>query len=161
MPPQPKEKHSRGRPVTTPQEAVSLPDELAALNERATVLLVGDGEDALPDGLDCDRLDGGIRVADLNGLGIYDLVIVTRLDATPEQVLGRLRDLHARRLLVTGHAAAGLPPDDMRALGFEHHAAPDAAGRIYICDRDRYNRPREWNSPENWANPDNFDKYRW
>ncbi|HKL62390.1 MAG TPA: DUF6231 family protein [Woeseiaceae bacterium] len=132
--------------------------ELAGLAANASLLVVG-GQ--APGGRDCDRLPADATVADLDGLGGYDLGVVRELAAADESLLGRLRDLHTRRLVVTGAAAGLFDPRRMLALGFEHHPSPEAPRGAYLYDRDSYNRPREWNSPENWANPENFDKYRW
>lgn len=133
-------------------------DELEALAGDAALLVIGD---EAPRGRDCDRLPADATISDLDGLGSYDLGIVTELAAADEALLGRLRDLHTRRLVVTGDAAALFDARRMLALGFEQHPSPEAPGSAYLYDRDSYNRPREWNSPEHWANPENFDKYRW
>ncbi len=153
-----------GQPEDTSGEtgAPTLADELAALDRHARVLAVGAGPAELPDDRQIDRLPADAGIPDLEGAGVYDLVVVLGLSAAaPEPLLGRLRDLHARRILITGDAAARFAPRDMLALGFENHAGRAGAQRSYLYDRDAYNRAREWNSPENWANPDNFDKYRW
>lgn len=135
--------------------------ELDALADDATVLIIGADPGDLPRDREFDSLPGDIALADLQGLGVYDLGIVVCLSAPPEPLLGRLRDIHVRRLLVTGEAADRMSPGDMLALGFEGYPYPDGPRRAYLYDRDSYNREREWNSPENWAHPDNFDKYRW
>jgi len=132
--------------------------EVAAMAADASLLVIGDDG---PFRRPCDRLPGDATVADLDGLGIYDLGVVLDLGVADESLLGRLRDLHTRRLIVSGAAAALFEPRRMLALGFEHHPSTEAPGRAYLYDRDSFNRTREWNSPENWANPDNFDKYRW
>ncbi len=132
--------------------------ELAALRADASLLVIGASP---PAERACDHLPDNATVADLDGLGIFDLGLVLALATPDESLLGRLRDLHTRRLLVTGDAARHFEPRRMLALGFEHHPSPDAAGGAYLYDRDRFNRQREWNSPDNWANPENFDKYRW
>lgn len=139
-------------------EPLTVAGELNALPETASLLMIGADP---PAGRDCDRLRADATVADLDGLGIYDLGLVLDLAAADESLLGRLRDLHTRRLLVAGEAARRFEPRRMRALGFEHHPSPDADGGAYLYDRDSFNREREWNSPDNWANPENFDKYRW
>jgi hypothetical protein len=133
-------------------------DELDALSGDAALLVIG-GEG--PGGRECDCLPADATVADLDGLGSYDLGVVAELAAADEALLGRLRDLHTRRLVVTGAAAGLFDARRMLALGFERHPSPETPDGAYLYDRDSYNRPREWNSPENWANPENFDKYRW
>lgn len=96
----------------------------------------------------------------LEGLGRFDAAAVTLPADVPagtlELLLGRLKNLHAPRILVT---LAGEPPASrLRALAFEPTGED---GTVWVHDIDRYNRQRDWNSPENWAHPENFDKYRW
>ncbi len=147
-----------------PEDApLTVAGELEALPGTASLLIVGNdapGNNA-PAGRNCTRLPADAAVADLEGLGIYDLGLVLDLAAADESLLGRLRDLHTRRLVVAGEAVRHFEPRRMLALGFEHHPSPDAQDGAYLYDRDSFNREREWNSPENWANPENFDKYRW
>lgn len=135
--------------------------ELAALTGEASVLIVGAASGEVPAGRDRDRLPPDATPEDLEGLGIYDLVIVLGLTGPPAPLLGRLRDLHARRMLVAGKAAEERERGEMLALGFERHPGEGGAGPLYVYDQDTFNRQREWNTPENWANPENFDKYRW
>lgn len=149
---------SHGRHGGAEEAPLTVAGELDALPETATLLMIG--ADA-PAGRDCDSLPADAGVADLEGLGVYDLGLVLEVAAADESLLGRLRDLHTRRLLVAGEAARRFDPRRMLALGFEHHASPESDGGAYLYDRDRFNREREWNSPDNWANPENFDKYRW
>jgi hypothetical protein len=137
-------------------------EEVAALADDASLLVIGDeaGGDR-PVERSCDRLPADATVADLDGLGSYDLGVILDLEDADEALLGRLRDLHTRRLVVSGAAAGLFEPRRMLALGFERHPSPEAPCGAYLYDRDSFNRVREWNSPEHWANPDNFDKYRW
>ncbi len=137
---------------------LTVADELDALDADAALLVIGEEG---PRGRNCHRLPADATISDLDGLGSYDLGIVTELAAADEALLGRLRDLHTRRLVVTGAAAGLFDTRRMLALGFERHPSAEAPDGAYLYDRDSYNRPREWNSPENWANPENFDKYRW
>lgn len=156
-----------GQGGTGAEEApLSAAHELAVLPEDASLLVIGGvigGDTSLrgcrPRSPRSDYLPAEATVDDLEGLGIYDLGLVLELATDDESLLGRLRDLHTRRLLVCDAAARHFEPRRMLALGFEHHAGAD--GAAYLYDRDRFNRERDWNSPENWANPDNFDKYRW
>lgn len=81
------------------------------------------------------------------------------------RLLGSLRDLRARRLLVAvpAHDARwGL--DAMLALGLE--AAGDATGgdgplALYSFDIDRYKRTPDWLNARNWANPELWGRHRW
>lgn len=137
-------------------------EEVAGLADDASLLVIGDeGADDAQLDRPCDRLPADATVADLDGLGSYDLGVILDLGDADEALLGRLRDLHTRRLVVSGAAAGRFEPRRMLALGFERHPSPEAPGGAYLYDRDSFNRVREWNSPEHWANPDNFDKYRW
>jgi len=100
----------------------------------------------------------------------YDLaVIVGVLECLPPgdgvRLLGSLRDLRARRLLVAVPAdSERWRLDDMLALGLE--AAGDATGAdtalaLYGFDIDRYKRTPDWLNARNWANPDLWGRYRW
>lgn len=76
------------------------------------------------------------------------------------QVLGRLRDRHARRVLVED-LNASLSARELLALGFVGVTGHESGGRLYLHDPEDFFPKRDWNSAENWANPENFGKYRW
>lgn len=102
-----------------------------------------------------DSLPEDIRaeVALVDALGIRD-------DDELLPLLARLRDVHARQVIVvlpSGHASR----DDLVALGFEARKSPSGDGLIFVWDPALANRPREWNNARHWANPENFSRYRW
>lgn len=115
-----------------------------------------------------DVLTGGERHFDL-------AVVVGVLQGLPHETAGallaRLRDLSARRLLVTvptsareGAHRSVWTRDDMlahglHALGKAQHAAETLA--VYGFDIDQYKRTPDWLNPSGWANPENWGKYRW
>lgn len=109
--------------------------------------------------------------ADLAGEGRYDLALVADLlehlpRADGIALLGRLRNLHAARVLAF-HAPGGEDPwtlDDFIALGFRREAQFSDGARalaLYGYDLATYNHEREWNNPRFWANPQNWGKYFW
>ena len=79
---------------------------------------------------------------------------------TVAQVLGRLRDRHARRVLVED-VNASLSARELLALGFVGGTGDEPSGRLYLHDPEDFFPKRDWNTAENWANPENFGKYRW
>lgn len=86
-------------------------------------------------------------------------------------LLGRLRDVHTRRLLVLLRVGSRWEEQlshwrrtDMIAygLGLEVHSGPGShAQHLYRFDIDDYKRTPEWLNPGNWAHPELWDKYRW
>lgn len=76
------------------------------------------------------------------------------------QVLGRLRDRHARRVLVED-LNASLSARELLALGFVGVTGDASSGTLYLHDPEDFFPKRDWNTAENWANPENFGKYRW
>lgn len=112
------------------------------------------------------------RVADLDGEGHYDCVLVADLlEHLPRgqglALLGRLRNLHAARLLVfLDHAGAAddWTLDDFIGLGFRREETLTYAARtltLYGYDIATYNHERTWNNPRFWANPEMWGKYFW
>ncbi|MFZ5757019.1 MAG: DUF6231 family protein [Pseudomonadota bacterium] len=112
--------------------------------------------------------------------GVQDLADETRYDcalvadllehlpkAQGIAVLGRLRNLHAARLLVfidRDNAAASWSLDDFISLGFRHDNDLSDGTRtlsLYSYDLATYNHEREWNNPRFWANPELWGKYFW
>lgn len=127
---------------------------------------------AATDGLAMTVRDDVAGVDGLAGEARYDCALVADfLEHLPKAdgraVLGRLRNLHAGRLLVfIDHAAAGEPwsLDDFIALGFRRDATLTDGDRtlsLYSYDIATYNHEREWNNPRFWANPELWGKYFW
>lgn len=111
-------------------------------------------------------------VADLAGETRYDCALVADfLEHLPKAdgiaVLGRLRNLHASRLLVFIDHTQSLQPwnlHDFIGLGFRHDADLTDGTRnlaLYSYDLATYNHEREWNNPRFWANPELWGKYFW
>ena len=119
----------------------------------------------LPSGLQIDGLPQGVLACDLDGYGMYPLGIVfdmaSGVEGAAAELLGRLRDLHARRLAVAYETQTHAAHLGMLALGFRRETSEGGRQMLYLYDRDDYNERREWNTPEDWANPENFDRYRW
>ena len=108
------------------------------------------------------RLDDLPRTA----LAIVDGAARFPSEPVAVQLVGRLRDLHADRVLViaahrhTGH----LDRHALIGLGFQRWASSqDPAGRRrwYEFDMAHYKTTPDWLNPRNWANPELWDKYRW
>lgn len=106
----------------------------------------------------------------------YDCVLVADfLEHLPKAagiaVLGRLRNLHASRLLVfVDHARCmeAWTLDDFIGLGFRHDATLSSGSgddthslALYSYDLATYNHEREWNNPRFWANPELWGRYFW
>jgi len=92
-------------------------------------------------------------------------------DRLPEMdaalVIGRVRDVHASRMLLLTHRdpVTGAPPRrDLLALGLERLASRvTASGNVdaYVFDIDSYKRTPEWLNAHGWAHPELWDRYRW
>jgi hypothetical protein len=104
----------------------------------------------------------------------FDLAFVAntleRLDAREAGiVIARLRDLHARRLLVLvpigdrwRDARSRWEPGDLLGYGMRRLAAYRTLSgpvHLYRFDLADYKPTPEWLNPENWANPEMWDKY--
>ncbi len=160
----------------TPLEA--LHDRLTACRPRNLLYL--SAHPALA--LESDELALTIRsdvtaVAGLEHEGHYDCALVADfLEHLPKvqglAILGRLRNLHAGRLLVFIDHNAAVEPwslDDFLGLGFRLEATladntPANSARtlaFYSYDIANYNHEREWNNPRFWANPQIWGKYFW
>lgn len=84
-------------------------------------------------------------------------------------VIARLRDLHARRLLVVVRMGPDWPGQrshwesgDLLAYGLRRAAgAPGEHGpvHVYRFDLRDYKQTPEWLSPKDWANPEQWGKY--
>ncbi len=75
-------------------------------------------------------------------------------------LLARLRDVHARRVVVLADAIQ-CDATFFTALGFERRHSPSMGRYVFAWDPDVADQPRAWNNPDSWANPENFSKYRW
>jgi hypothetical protein len=106
-------------------------------------------------GIDLDGLPGALRV---------DVAFVRPdTDDVMEKVaalLARLRDVHARRVVVFGDAIR-CDVAYFAALGFEPRKSSLAEGPLFAWDPELADQPRAWNNADSWANPENFSRYRW
>lgn len=97
---------------------------------------------------------------------VADLALVTgvlgRLDHEQgRQFLGWLRNVGARRVVVSIGPDDGWTFNDLLGLAFHRHATLEDGTELFAYDIETYNRPRDWNNPKYWANPENWGKYRW
>ena len=104
-------------------------------------------------------------VRDSSSDPLYDLAIVLLNSADVEalsaaQLLGSLRDRHAKRVLLDDPHHT-LAPSELLALGFLPQSGIEGSKRPFLHNPDEYYPEREWNNAQNWANPENFDKRRW
>lgn len=80
-------------------------------------------------------------------------------------LLGRLRDLYARRIWVVLQAGKpGLRHGDLMGHGFSRAGRYSLENRpvaLYEFDIGTYKTTPDWLSSKHWANPRLFDKYRW
>ncbi len=147
--------------------------DVIAQTGKGRVLLLGPVpvDDALAGDARCERA----RIEDLlkptatdeprADLAVLVGVLETLAPDEGARLLGSLRDLRARRLLVAvpAHDARwGL--DAMLALGLEaagHATGGDGPLALYTFDIDRYKRTPDWLNARNWANPELWGRHRW
>jgi hypothetical protein len=163
---------------------MSLPNCLEALRgalEQAkprTVLALGAPArgllDALPGAHELTVVEAGPWLSKVDGLGSFDLVLVAGVvEQLPKPeattLLGRLRDLHTRRLFLLlplgaqGSAPAGAwQQNDLIALGMERVGEcsdGDTPLQLYKFDLLTYKRTPDWFNSKYWAHPELWDKY--
>lgn len=99
--------------------------------------------------------------------GHWDLVIIgdELLKQPREQVIqtiSRLRDLHARRLVILfpdkRDCQYTIKHEDLISLGLR---ALKSQPGIFYHDLYDYKDTPDWLNNQYWANPENWDKYRW
>lgn len=125
-----------------------------ALADTEAILLGSDGAES--------RLDDLPRAA----LAIVDGCAAFSSEAAAVQLVGRLRDLHADRVLVIADRGddAHLGRHTLIGLGFQrwgHSRDPDGRRRWYEFDMAHYKVTPDWLNARHWANPELWDKYRW
>ncbi len=145
------------------------PRTVLALGARARAAL-----EALPSRYELSCVDTGPWLHAVDRLGAFDLVFVAGVvEHLPKveavTLLGRLRDLHTRRLLLLvplGAAAAGQAStweqNDLIALGMEQVGACTEAEtplHLYQFDLLTYKRTPDWFNSKYWAHPELWDKY--
>lgn len=86
---------------------------------------------------------------------------------TPEdsiQLIGTLRNLGTRHIVVAIGEGSLLSFQDFIALGFRRHVVDETdngALTLYTYNLDTYNHKRAWNNPQYWANPEMWGKAWW
>lgn len=119
-------------------------------------------------------IEHGDWLTEVDRLASFDLVFVAGVvehlpKAEAVTLLGRLRDLHTRRLYLLvplgtawpGHASVW-EQNDLIALGMEQVGVCAEAERplqLYKFDLHTYKRTPEWFNSKYWAHPELWDKY--
>jgi len=135
-----------------------------------TALSVGDvAQQALADRApgQCVTVAPGEALAALDQHGVFDVAVLSgvlealsRRDASG--LLARLRDLHARRIiLLVDHAHCDWTGLDITALGFSRLRDWSTEHALYGFDIGTYKTTPDWLNPDYWANPELWDRHRW
>ncbi len=110
----------------------------------------------------------GIADADkLQDLAIHDLALIGEVvehlpGRAGEHLLARLRDLHARRVVVRLAPGREWSLQRLTGLGFTCLQTSGSGDAEYFgFDIATYKTTPDWLNSRNWANPELFDKYRW
>lgn len=108
------------------------------------------------------QLDALPRVA----LAVVDGAADFPSQTAAAQIVGRLRDVQANRVLVIAGRDDHSPLGRQALIGLGFHrwaSSQDADGRRrwYEFDMAHYKVTPDWLNPRNWANPALWDKYRW
>ena len=161
--------------MTQPQEATqAMLARVLREEQPRSYLVLGDPDPLNPDPDEVaaetvpvpTRYSLAEAVATLSQLGRQDLVLVAGLQALPrgdgEVLLSRLRDLYARRVLVTVVLDGEWQRNDMTAFGFTQLARIDEhLGTLFGFDIATYKTTPDWLNPRYWANPEMWDKAWW
>ena len=152
--------------------AAANPDRVLAIGPRARDVVAPLAErrpdvriTAAPD------VDGEDPARALHGLGRFDFAVAAgvleRIGIGAGRVLiGRVRDLHAPRMLIAyDHAVeGGWTLADFIALGLTRIGAGAATSgdtTLYGFDIASYKATPDWLNARHWANPERWDKARW
>lgn len=159
--------------------AESLQDLLGGLNPDSILVLGSLGEHFVDDYIakhsSCvvEYIEAEQVLARLDGLARYDLVLVSYVIELMERhdaihLIARLRDIHARRLVLFVPIGDDWPDlvshwskRDLLGLGLVQMAENKALGRaihIYGYDILTYKIRPDWLNSRFWANPQLFDK---
>ncbi len=143
-----------------------------------SLLMVAASGDPLVAAAEQVRSDTGLtRIApdqaatDMPGSAVYDLAVVCdALQALEkskgERLLGRLRDVQAKAVLVASQAqcSCNWTPTDFIALGFKRcRTQTDVADGwlLYRFNIYDYKDTPSWLNARNWANPERWGQGRW
>ncbi len=138
---------------------------LLAELQPQSLLLVGDCPALQGQPEHSEHLPCPVSLAALQGVGRFELVIANRVlanldKATAEQVLGRLRNLHARHLLLLHPKESDWQAQDF--IAFAMTRLRDYADcTLYEYNLHSYKAVPDWLNSQFWANPNQWDKYRW
>lgn len=96
----------------------------------------------------------------------YDCAVLQDLpgslgQAAAEQLVARLRDVQAQRILWLLDGSVPWERKDLLALGFRLLDGSDDGQRLYGYDIDNYKTTPDWLNAKHWANPELWGKYRW
>jgi len=167
----------RGRvaEVVVPKACDAVLHIAAALRPRSVLAVGAAAEDCLRTGLgagppaEWECLAGAQLSARLARLGRFDLAYVAGVledlpRAEAARLLARLRDVHARHLVVLVPDAVGEWDEAaLRAYGLRPsaHQPEGGDGRLYEFDLYDYKETPDWLNARYWAHPELWDKYRW
>ncbi|RLK50528.1 hypothetical protein DFR31_0430 [Alkalispirillum mobile] len=135
-----------------------------------TALAVGDvAREALAGNTlgECVSIAPGEALAALSQHGVFDVAVLSGVleglgQRDASGLLARLRDLHARRIiLLVDHGQCGWTKLDITALGLTRLQDWDKTHALYGFDIDTYKTTPDWLNPDYWANPELWDRHRW
>ena len=156
----------------------ALIDRIRSEEPKTVLILAPD----IPSGLqDCFSQSKDVKVthilfsrleSEFSGLGRFDFIVIfdsfsSIAKQTTEQMISRLRDLHAKLLWVMindDEDAEGYRKQDAVAQGFRL-VDPNQFGKKALCwyefSLHFYKPVPQWLNAKNWANPDQWNKSRW
>lgn len=137
-----------------------------------TLLIISDeGIDGVSDGIDCTVIPCSDSLSALQNLGRFDLVLVINAlkqleKSEGEQLLGRLRNVHAKRLLLSHQPCEQWPLNGFFAFAMtelNHYQADDIhpEQQLFEYNIHSYKSVPDWLNNKFWANPNMWNKYRW
>ncbi|HKK15886.1 MAG TPA: DUF6231 family protein [Gammaproteobacteria bacterium] len=168
-----------------PEECITQIQQLVDTINPASLLLGGDDDRAgeLAEIMAEKNIQNVTSVTGANiysricKLGVFDLVILAGIETIQKkaamQLIGRIRDFHARHLLVmvltdrdqsSAEFASYWQRQDFIACGmrlFNKYPAGKHELQIYRFEMSDYKVTPEWFNSKFWANPELFDKFRW
>ena len=149
-----------------------LQEAVAAAQDNGALIITDDA--ALADALSAHNaaiIDATDAQARLDALPHVELAVVDAAaafanEAAAVQLVSRLRDVCASRVLVIGAAQSGatLGRQQLIGLGFrrwETTGEGDSRRRWYEFSLADYKVTPDWLNPRHWANPALWDRYRW
>ncbi len=135
-----------------------------------SVLLMVGGDFPRPGSGGVSRWHTATNLADVPADHMHDLAIVDSAVPLPPAeiplVLGRLRDLAARRVLVVVRSGAPAAWSRRAMIGYGYTGfgkadIGEATVTLYQFDIATYKHTPDWLNPDDWANPELWDRHRW